>query len=323
VDECKPLKTGTSIDVYDAFIYMMFPIERNSDSAQAQGKLDLKWNNSEGNSTTLHAEFEASFQFEAEPNEKGEMKLGDFECKVSVASDFATPYLTLDDLYIGVEYWSTMNVTDDEDEPADAPSDAPSASPADDYEYDAAAPSPADAPASAPAPQVEEEAPAPAPAPATDAPNPAPALSPPPLPPSSPPPASPCSADNMVAGCTCGSQGFGPNLPDNPSASSPLCCDKASKKTVKGAQITSWVTCVEYSPPPLPPPPLPPPPSPPPADVCSKGNFFAGCKKCGITVDVNCPPESTGLCCHKATRVAVKAGRCRLDDEAHVDSAWN
>jgi hypothetical protein len=53
---------------------------------------------------------------------------------------------------------------------------------------------------------------------------------------------------------------------------------------------------------------MPPPPSPPPANVCSKGNFFEGCEKCGITVGVNCPPENTGLCCHKKTRVAVKAG---------------
>jgi hypothetical protein len=29
------------------------------------------------------------------------MKLGDFECKVSVSSEFATPYLALGDLYIG------------------------------------------------------------------------------------------------------------------------------------------------------------------------------------------------------------------------------
>jgi len=134
----------------------------------------------------------------------------------------------------------------------------------------------------------------------------------PPPPPStmspSPPPASVCSKDNMVAGCTCASQDFGHREPDNPSLASGLCCDKASKKTVKGAQITSWVTCVQYSPPPRPPPPMPPPPSPPPADVCSTGKFFAGCKQCGITVGVNCPPADTGLCCHKATRVAVKAG---------------
>jgi hypothetical protein len=53
---------------------------------------------------------------------------------------------------------------------------------------------------------------------------------------------------------------------------------------------------------------MPPPPSPPPANVCSKGNFFEGCEKCGTKVGVNCPPVNTGLCCHKKTRVAVKAG---------------
>jgi len=140
-----------------------------------------------------------------------------------------------------------------------------------------------------------------------------PPLPPPLSPPSLPPPPSPlpsndvCSKDYMVAGCKCASQGFGHGLPDNPLVSTGLCCDKASKNTVKGAQITSWVTCVKYSPPPQLPPPTPPPPSPPPADVCSNGNFFKGCKKCGDIVGVNCPPVSTGLCCHNATKVAVKA----------------
>ena len=133
---------------------------------------------------------------------------------------------------------------------------------------------------------------------------------PPPLPPPpSPPPNDVCSKDNMVAGCKCASQGFGHGKPDNPSSTSPLCCDKATKKTAKGAQIMSWVTCVQYSPPPRPPPPLPPPPSPPPNDICSTGNFFEGCKKCGITLGKNCPPVNTGLCCHKASKVAVKGAR--------------
>jgi hypothetical protein len=133
---------------------------------------------------------------------------------------------------------------------------------------------------------------------------------PPPLPPPPrPPPHDVCSKDNMVAGCKCASQGFGHGKPDNPSSTSPLCCDKATKRTAKGAQITSWVTCVQYSPPPRPPPPLPPPPSPPPNDICSTGNFFEGCKKCGITRGKNCPPVNSGLCCHKASKVAVKGAR--------------
>ena len=36
--------------------------------------------------------------------------------------------------------------------------------------------------------------------------------------------------------------------------------------------------------------------------------YIEGCEKCGTTVDVNCPPENTGLCCHKKSKV----GRCRL-----------
>jgi len=133
---------------------------------------------------------------------------------------------------------------------------------------------------------------------------------PPPMPPPlSPPPNDVCSTSNMVAGCKCGSRGFGHGLPDNPLVSTGLCCDQATKKTVTGAQITSRVTCVVYSPPPRPPPPMPPPPSPPPADECSKGNFFAGCTKCGDTVGVDCPPKNTRLCCHKATKVAVKGSR--------------
>jgi hypothetical protein len=116
-----------------------------------------------------------------------------------------------------------------------------------------------------------------------------------------------CSKDIMVLGCKCATEGFGHGLPDNPLASTGLCCDKASKKTVEGAQVTSWVTCVQHSAPPRPPPPMPPPPNPPPADVCSTGNFFAGCKQCGIDVGDNSPPADTGLCCHEATRVAVKA----------------
>ena len=133
---------------------------------------------------------------------------------------------------------------------------------------------------------------------------------PPPMPPPpSPPPKDVCSAGNMAVGCKCASQGFGHGLPDNPPSTSPLCCDKATKRTITGAQLTSFVTCVEYSPPPRPPPPMPPPPMPPPADVCSSGNFFAGCKKCGDSIGVNCPPVNTGLCCHKTTRVTVTGAR--------------
>ena len=133
---------------------------------------------------------------------------------------------------------------------------------------------------------------------------------PPPMPPPlSPPPNDVCSKRNMAVGCKCASQGFGNGLPDNPPSTSPLCCDEASKKTVTGAQMMSSIKCVKYSPPPRPPPPMPPPPSLPPADVCSSGNFFAGCKKCGDSIGVNCPPVNTGLCCHKPTRVAVTGAR--------------
>jgi hypothetical protein len=124
-----------------------------------------------------------------------------------------------------------------------------------------------------------------------------------------PPPKNECSEENMIAGCACGSEGGGLDQPDNPFESSGLCCDQPTKKTEKGAQVTSWAWCVKYSPPPRPPPPVPPPPSPPPADVCSTGKFFAGCKQCGITIGVDCPPETTGLCCHKATKVAVQGAR--------------
>ena len=65
-------------------------------------------------------------------------------------------------------------------------------------------------------------------------------MSSPPPPPPSPPPSGVCSSDNMVAGCKCASDGFGHGKPDNPLSSTGLCCDESSKKTVKGAQVTSW-----------------------------------------------------------------------------------
>ena len=77
------------------------------------------------------------------------------------------------------------------------------------------------------------------------------ALAPPPFPP--PPSNDVCSKDSMVVGCKCASEDFSHGKPDNPSSTSPLCCDKATRKTVTGAQITLWVTCVKYSPPPRPP----------------------------------------------------------------------
>jgi len=146
----------------------------------------------------------------------------------------------------------------------------------------------------------------------TDPPTIPPPFSPPsspslPPPPSAPPPNDVCSEGNMVAGCKCASQGlFNHGRPDNPSSTSPLCCDKATRRTVKGAQITSYATCVKYSPPPRPPPPLPPPPSPPPSNWCSKDNLLEGCVRCGIIVGTNCPQPATGLCCHKDTKVVVK-----------------
>ena len=73
-------------------------------------------------------------------------------------------------------------------------------------------------------------------------PPPLPPLMPPPLmpPPPSPPPGDICSEDNMVAGCKCASNGFGNDQPDNPFEKTGLCCDESTKKTVKGAQVTSW-----------------------------------------------------------------------------------
>jgi len=98
---------------------------------------------------------------------------------------------------------------------------------------------------------------------------------PPPMPPPpSPPPADVCSKDKMIPGCKCASDGFSHGKPDNPLASTGLCCSEVTKKTVTGAQMQSSVKCVEYSPPPRPPPPMPPPPSPPPTNWCSKDNFF-------------------------------------------------
>jgi hypothetical protein len=48
----------------------------------------------------------------------------------------------------------------------------------------------------------------------------------------------------MVAGCKCASQGFGyPSATrylDNPPEKTGLCCDESTKKTAKGAQVTSW-----------------------------------------------------------------------------------
>jgi hypothetical protein len=35
-------------------------------------------------------------------------------------------------------------------------------------------------------------------------------------------------------------------------------------------------------------------------------HYIEGCEKCGTSVGVNCPPENTGLCCHKKSKV----GRC-------------
>ena len=89
-------------------------------------------------------------------------------------------------------------------------------------------------------------------------------LSPPPPPPSPPPPLSPppsaaCGEDNMTEGCRCGGNGGGYGEPDNPRKSTGLCCDKATKMTTVGQQITSFVWCVKHSPPPAPPPPAPPP----------------------------------------------------------------
>ena len=161
-------------------------------------------------------------------------------------------------------------------------------------------------------------APAPTPTPAA-APEASPSEnSPPPPPPKSltsppsPPPSVVCSTVNMVAGCECASDGFGHGKPDNPLASTGLCCDESTKKTVKGTQMQSSVKCVKYSPPPRLPPPMPPPPSPPPGDVCSKDNMVAGCK-CASQGFGNGKPdnpfESTGLCCSEATKKTVKGAQ--------------
>jgi hypothetical protein len=338
-------KTGTSIDVYDAFFYMMFPIERSSDyAAQAQGKLDLKWENSAGNSTNLHAEFKASFQFESEPNKKGEMKLGDFECKVSIASEFSTPYLALGELYIGVEYWSTMNVTDDEDEPADAPSDAPSPSPGDDY--DAAAPSPADAPA----PKVEEEAPAPAPEVEEEAH--APMSGTVAGPPSPPPAGNSGQCDSSLGsqtGCPvdskCGKDTSGKvsslTAKYNPirgTGSAATCCAFSILAVKKGVQKDTDAWCKDDNPTANVPPPAPPPPSPSPpktpsfnTEYCNndrtKGNDCAVGMICGkqppAVSDTDykksghvyySPKSASGKCCNKAKRTVEKGAQLTTAD---------
>ena len=66
----------------------------------------------------------------------------------------------------------------------------------------------------------------------------------PPPPPPSPPPAA-CTPAEMFPGCKCGSKGYGHGLPDNPFASSGLCCHKATKTVVRGAQATSWTYCAD------------------------------------------------------------------------------
>ena len=108
---------------------------------------------------------------------------------------------------------------------------------------------------------------------------PVPRMPSPPLPsPPSPPPSHLCHYENnMVEGCECGSSGSGlqPSVSqntdlDNPLRDSGYCCDESTKTLVKGKQLTSFVWCVKYSPPPRPPPPNPPPPTPAmPAGCCN------------------------------------------------------
>jgi hypothetical protein len=141
----------------------------------------------------------------------------------------------------------------------------------------------------------------------------------------SPPPKSPplgmCSNLNMVAGCACGKINGNNGEPDNPYPSTMLCCDKATKRTRVGDQVTSYVWCKQYSPPPGPPPPRPPPPHSPPANWCNNhANGGNGCPtgtKCGSIPSwdptsknwnvIYWPKKSEGKCCNKATNT-VKMG---------------
>ena len=62
--------------------------------------------------------------------------------------------------------------------------------------------------------------------------------------------------------------------------------------------MTSFVWCVNSSPPPRPPPPLPPPPFPPPSDLCHfKDHMLEGCKCSSSTRSI-----PLGFCCDLSTK---------------------
>ena len=139
-----------------------------------------------------------------------------------------------------------------------------------------------------------------------------------------PPPKHACEEGHNVAGCACGSAGGGLEQADNPAESTGLCCDQATKKTLRGTQVKVWAWCVKYSPPPGPPPPSPPSRLPPPSprqrrslltgDADAASDDFAAPSAAPVApAEGSAPVPSSESCCnanHADLLKAITSSHC-------------
>jgi len=180
---------GMKIDLYDGTAFMMYPIEEGS-YASVKGAVDFQWE-SDGNTSTITAEFEANYYFEPAANDDDELLVADLIVTVTADNALSTPYFQLEELSIEIAYMSTVwNGSDIAPAPAPAPGPGPGMAPA---------PAPEDAPPVPLPPAVPEGEPSrpsspPPPPPLPDHPPKASPPPPPPPPPGRPPPSEQCNS---------------------------------------------------------------------------------------------------------------------------------